>query len=193
MEKWVAEGPARAPDYELLSWDGAMPEAHLEAYVDLVLVMNDAPRDDFEVNDFTLTPKEWREQEEQFAAISGESWTLVARCKSDGALAGLHDVFWAPHEPDFVHVGNTGVRREHRGHALGKWLKAQMTLRILDERPDVEDIRTGNADSNEAMLGINKEMGYRPLLGATGWELMVDAVEKSVADRGIDIPTLTPR
>jgi GNAT superfamily N-acetyltransferase len=193
MEKWVAEGPGRAPDYELLAWDGPIPDEHLEAFVDLVLVMNDAPRDDLELNDFTLTAEEWREGEQQFEAIGGERWTLVARRTTDGAFAGFHDVFWMPHEPLYVQVGATGVRPEHRGHALGKWLKATMTLRVLDERPDAEDIRTGNADSNDAMLGINREMGYRPLLGATGWELQVDVAAKHLADRGIELPAITPR
>lgn len=70
-------------------------------------------------------------------------------------------------------VGSTGVRPEHRGHALGKWLKAAMTLRVLEERPHVTDIRTSNADSNEAMVGINCAMGYRPLLGTATWELLI--------------------
>jgi hypothetical protein len=68
-----------------------------------------------------------------------------------------------------------------------------MTLRILDERPEVDDIRTGNADSNDAMLGINREMGYRPLLATTGWELDVAAAAARLTERGVDIPTLTRR
>jgi GNAT superfamily N-acetyltransferase len=192
MEKWVGEGPGRAPDYELLMWTGAVPDEHLEPFLDLFLVMNDAPRDDYEMNDFTLTPAQWREHEEQLDAIKGEQWTVVARRTSDGALAGFHNVFWYPYAPTHVQVGATGVRPEHRGHALGKWLKATMTLRVMDERPDVADIRTGNADSNDAMLGINREMGYRPLLGATGWELDVDTVAQRLADRGIEIPPLAP-
>jgi hypothetical protein len=47
-------------------------------------------------------------------------------------------------------------------------------LRALDERPSVKEIRTGNADSNDAMLGINRAMGYRPLMSTTTWELTVD-------------------
>ena len=76
-----------------------------------------------------------------------------------------------PAYPKVMWVGSTGVRPEHRGHALGKWMKAAMTLRVLAEKPGVDDIRTGNADSNDAMLAINAAMGYRPLLGVTTWEL----------------------
>lgn len=52
-----------------------------------------------------------------------------------------------------------------------------MTQRVLDERPAVTEIRTGNADSNDAMLGINREMGYRPLIAQTMWELSVEKAE----------------
>jgi GNAT superfamily N-acetyltransferase len=174
MDAWVKQGPVRAPGYKLLVWDGAIPEEHLESFVELMLVMNDAPRDELAVNDFTLTAAEWRETEERTAALGYERWTLVARRRRDGALAGLHDLVWVPELPFAVHIGNTGVRPEHRGQAIGKWLKAAMTLRVLDERPGVVEIRTDNADSNDAMLGINREMGYQPLLGATTWEVAVD-------------------
>ena len=176
LEAWVRDGPVRAEAYDLLAWDGPIPDDHLDAFLDLLLVMNDAPRDELEVNDFTITPEQWREGEREGAAVGQERWFLVARNRRDGALAGLHDIAWVPSYPNAMFIGSTGVRPEHRGHALGKWMKAAMTLRILDERPEVTDIRTGNADSNDAMLGINRAMGYRPLFGVTTWELALAGV-----------------
>lgn len=173
MEAWVRDGPSRASGYELLWWDGDVPEEHLDAFVELMLVMNDAPRDDLELNDFTLTPEEWREGEGRGNAVGQQTWRLVARRKSDGALVGLHDLTWVPAFPAVMWIGSTGVRPEDRGHALGKWLKAAMMLRVLDERPEIHDIRTDNAESNEAMLSINLQMGYRELLAVTTWELKV--------------------
>lgn len=173
LQQWVDQGPARAPGYELMGWDGRCPDEHLEAYVDCVLVLNSAPHDDFELNDFTLTPGQFREEETRSLGLGVEPWVLAARRRSDGVMAGVHDVSWHASRPDRVNVGDTGVRPEDRGHALGKWLKAAMTLRVLVERPGVTSIRTGNADSNDAMLGINTAMGYRPLLGKTVWELDV--------------------
>ncbi|MEO6205198.1 MAG: GNAT family N-acetyltransferase [Mycobacteriales bacterium] len=184
LETWLAEGPGRAPGYALEGWDGACPEADLAGFIDAVLVLNTAPRDDLEMNDFTLTPELFREHEGQQEAIGMVSWTLVVRRLSDNSIAGMHDVFWHPSEPEFVWVGATGVRPEDRGHAIGKWLKAAMTLRVLDERPVVTSIRTGNADSNDAMLGINKAMGYRPLLGQTTWEISTADAAAWLASRG---------
>ena len=190
LERWVAEGPGRAPGYEVFGWDGPVPEEHMETFLDTVLVMNTAPRDDLQINDFTMTADQVREGEKQFAAVKGESWVLVARHIESGEWAGFHDVSWAPSDPNVVWVGATGVRPEHRGHALGKWLKAAMTLRVMDERPEVVDIRTGNADSNDAMLGINKQMGYRPFIATTTWEIPVEKVAAWLAERGVEIPSI---
>jgi len=191
LERWAAEGPGRAPDYELIMWDNVAPEEHLDAWVDLVLVMNTAPRDDLQVNDFTITAEQIREGEKRMAAVGAEEWVVVARRKSDGAFAGFHNVAWMPSDPNVVWVDSTGVKPEHRGHALGKWLKAAITLRVLDERPQVTEIRTGNADSNDAMLGINKEMGYRPFIASTTWEVSVEKATAWLAERGVEIPQLT--
>ena len=185
LERWVAEAATRSADYELIGWDGAVPEEHLANWLELVVVMNTAPRDDLQLNDFTITAEEVREHERVMEAAGYETWVLVARHRTTGEWAGFHDVNWDPDQPQYVYVDSTGVRPEHRGHALGKWLKAAMTLRVLDERPDVTNIRTGNADSNDAMLGINKEMGYRPLLGQTTWELPVETAAAWLADRGL--------
>ncbi len=173
LERWVVEAADRSADYELIGWDGPVPDEYLAEWIDIVLVMNTAPLDDLEINDFTLTPEEVRDEEKIYEATGSEHWVLAARHRATGAWAGFHDVTWNPTQPPYVWVGATGVRPEHRGHALGKWLKAAMTLRILDERPEVESIRTGNADSNDAMLGINKAMGYRALIAETTWELPV--------------------
>ena len=176
LERWVAEAADRAADYELIGWDGPVPDEHVANWLDLVVVMNTAPLDDLDLNDFTVTEEKLRDGERVTAAMGVEDWTLVARHRTTGDWAGFHDVSWDPAQPPFVYVGATGVRPEHRGHALGKWLKAAMTLRILDERPGVTHVRTGNADSNDAMLGINREMGYRPLIGQMTWESSVEAV-----------------
>lgn len=188
LERWVAEAAERSADYELIGWDGPVPDEHVADWLDLVLVMNTAPHDDLEVNDFTFTEEQLRDAERVGAAVKQEDWVLVARHRATGEWAGFHNVGWVPDQPQFVHVGATGVMPEHRGLALGKWLKAEMTLRILDERAEATHVRTGNADSNDAMLGINRLMGYRPLLGQTTWELPVEAATAWLRARGLAIP-----
>lgn len=191
LEQWVADGPVRAAGYEVFGWDNDVPEEHMASFLDAVLVMNTAPRDDLDINDFTLSADEIRESEKQGRAVGYESWQLIARRVSDGAWAGIHDVGWNPADPNTVWVGATGVHPDHRGHALGKWLKAVMTLRVMDQRPNVTAIRTGNADSNDAMLGINKAMGYEPFISVTTWEITTAAAERWLAARGVALPDVS--
>ena len=174
LRQWVEDGPVRAPGYELVGFDGPCP-ADLERQVVAVLdVMNTAPRDELEVEDRHFTVEHFREQERMTEAQGNEGWWLFARHLESGSLVGLTDVHWNPNQPETVWQGNTGVHPEHRGHALGKWLKAAMLERILSERPDAVDVRTGNADSNDAMLGINHALGFRPFIANTTWQVEVD-------------------
>ena len=109
-----------------------------------------------------------------------ERWYLAAKHDDTGRLAGWTEVGWVPDTPQTVWQWGTGVRPEHRGHALGKWLKAVMLQRILDERTDVIDIRTTNADSNDAMLGINHALGFRKLFTNLYWQVTVEKAKAYV-------------
>ena len=174
MQRWVDEGPERAKGYTLFMIDGAMPEDLIERFAELSDVMNTAPRDELDMEDSHITPDQIRQFEASMAAQRIEKWTLFARHDATGELVGYTEVMWNPNRSWVLSQGDTGVRPEHRGHALGKWLKATMILRVLDERPDAKDVRTGNADSNDPMLGINHAMGFKPYLGVTWWNLGVD-------------------
>jgi GNAT superfamily N-acetyltransferase len=168
--------------------DGPYPEDRMPAIIRVMRVMNTAPLDDLDLEDRLVTAEQVRAWERTLEATDTQRWALFAEHADTGDLVGYTEVRWNPSEPKTVWQGDTAVDPAHRGHALGKWLKAAMLERILTERPDVEDIRTGNADSNDAMLGINKQMGYRPFISSTTWEVSVDKVEAWLAERGVDIP-----
>lgn len=170
----------RAPrdEFELGWWIGPYPEEDLAAVCALKEVMNTAPRDSLEVEDWHLTPEMVREQEAALAVRKVERWTLCARHRASGELAGYTEVFWDPSQPDVLWQGDTGVRPKYRGHGLGRWLKAAMAEKAVKDRPQVKRIRTGNANSNAAMLKINYEMGFRPYKDWTLWQVEVERVRE---------------
>lgn len=176
MRRWIDEGPERAPGYELVAIDGRYPDELVEGVCALVEVMNTAPRDDLEVEDMPFTVDYARQFERTLDARGTERWSLFARHVATGELVGYTEVFWSPVQPRTIGQGDTAVRPDHRGRALGKWLKATMLERILHERPDVEDVRTGNADSNDAMLGINRAMGFEPYEAQIVWQVPLERV-----------------
>ena len=160
LEDWVARAKERAEDYELIGFDDRCPDELLEPFVDLVMVMNTAPRDDIEMEDWIETPERFREREEKSLARGVRNWRLIARHKPTGALAGFTELFFPPYSDELAWQEATGVRPQHRDKGLGRWLKAANLLRLMDERPNVKYVDTWNAFSNGPMLGINVAMGF---------------------------------
>jgi GNAT superfamily N-acetyltransferase len=84
---------------------------------------------------------------------------------------GYTALFLQKHRPWQAHQGDTAVDPAHREKGLGRWLKAVNLRRLLDERPAVQVVDTGNASSNEPMLNLNVALGFRPLAEVEGLQL----------------------
>ena len=174
VQRWLDEGPLRAPGYSLISVDGPYPIDLVQAITNLHHVMNTAPRDDF-VEEHDVTVEEIRESEKGLVASGTTRWYIAARHDATGELVGFTELFWNPKDdPRSAWQGGTAVRPEQRGHALGKWLKAANLQRVFEELPQITNIRTYNADSNDAMLGINNALGFRPFYATISWQLPVE-------------------
>lgn len=62
---------------------------------------------------------------------------------------------------DGRHYG-TGVLHEHRGHGLGRWMKAESIRRAREHHPELDGLLTDTADNNHSMRNINDMLGYEP-------------------------------
>jgi hypothetical protein len=60
------------------------------------------------------------------------------------------------------------VLPEHRGHNLGMRIKINNLRRLMSVEHGAARVITGNAGENEAMLRINRALGFRPFV-MTGW------------------------
>lgn len=170
MERWIERASQRASAYHLQYLEIPVPEEHLAQWCEVQHVMHTAPKEDLDFEFETWTPERWRDHEEKMVAAGNNMAAHVAVHSATGDFVGLSDIFLQTHQPEIAWQGDTGVHPEHRNKGLGRWLKAATISRVRAEHPEVDRIDTNNAGSNEAMLGINVEMGYKPILLTSAWQ-----------------------
>ena len=183
VDRWIADGPRRAPGYRLQFVAGRTPAELMERVAEVFNVMNTAPRENMDISDTPVTPDLVRAHEDAIIAAGDDTWAYYAVEEASGRFVGLSNITIRSGMRDRVQVGDTGVYPEHRGRALGKWLKAAITERILAELPEVRWVITWNAGTNDAMLGINTELGFRTVAVHTTWQIPTDQLRARLAGR----------
>jgi GNAT superfamily N-acetyltransferase len=177
VAEWAKLDP---PGYRLERIDDVVPPALMAEYIQASDGINDMPKGDLKMGDWKLTEEQVRDRENWFKQVGTEWWLLVAIDKATGEGAGFSDVTYDPKQPWVIWQQGTGVTRAHRGHKLGLWMKAVMLDRILRERPEARFIRTGNANTNAQMLGINTQLGFKVAWQSMLWQLPIADAKKAV-------------
>jgi GNAT superfamily N-acetyltransferase len=161
VRKLYDEAADAAGDYELVRIVGRTPPELVDAMVELVAAINDAPTDDLDIEDEVFTAERLAAYEEASMAKGCRLYRLVARHKRTGALAGHTVVAVEEKRPTLGDQHDTAVARAHRGHRLGLLLKAGMLLWLAEVEPQLETVDTWNAESNDHMIAVNEALGYR--------------------------------
>ncbi len=180
MAAWIDRRMERASDIRLVQWQGACPERWLPAYIAANNAMNDAPREGIELQDWHFDAK-MVQREEQARQVIGEAPMVMLAVDPSGAPVGATAVMLNLHRPRCSWQYDTVVLPAFRNRGVGRWLKAAMWRRLRDQHPGVTRLRTGNAESNAAMLAINVAMGYRQSHVYTAWQGHIDAYREGLA------------
>jgi GNAT superfamily N-acetyltransferase len=176
IHAWLDQANTLGADFELGLWEGPYPEDKLQAVTQLFELTNQQPLGDLEIEEFHFTPEQLRQQEQMIFARGNQRWTFYILEKSTGKFAGYTETRWHPNRPEILYQDMTGVFPEYRSRGLGRWLKAAMLNKVLADRPTVKYVRTGNADSNAAMLKINNELGFQPYSADALWQVEIEQV-----------------
>lgn len=174
--EWRRIGQERARGFELGFWRGAYPAQYAEAMSALKEVINAAPTDQLEIEEYRWTVEHLRQEEASMAERGVERWTIFTRHSKTGKLVAFTEIFWRPSRPQSVQQGHTVVVAEHRNRGLAKWLKSEMLHWLVSNLPQVMWVRTSNAESNTAMLAINTRIGFRPYKTSTTWQVGLDRI-----------------
>jgi GNAT superfamily N-acetyltransferase len=165
-----------AAGYSLVSWEGDVPDEYCEGLAGVFNAYNDAPHGANE------EPSHWdakRIRERTGTVVRAgllRSHSVAARFDGTGEMAAVSCVVIDPEVPDWGFQQLTAVIRTHRGHRLGLLTKTAMLELLAEREPQVERIATGNAATNQHMIAVNEQLGYRVV--EPGWR----AYEMNVAD-----------
>ena len=163
IEGLHARSGAQASAYELVRREGRTPDDELAAMADLTAAINDAPTDDLDIEDEVFSPERVRGYEDAQLAKGHRLYRVFARHRETGDLAGHTVVVVDGERPQLAEQHDTSVVGAHRGHRLGMLLKTDMNLWLRDVEPQLTEISTWNAESNDFMIGVNEALGYRIL------------------------------
>jgi RimJ/RimL family protein N-acetyltransferase len=166
-----------AAGYSLRSWSGMTPDGLLEQVSALHNAMEDAP------HDASVEPLRWdadrvRKEELQDIEAGMRTNSVAALANDSGEMAALTQVYVDPDQADWGYQGVTAVTRAHRGHRLGMLVKTAMLQRLSELEPRISRVETGNAGSNQYMIAVNEQLGFRVTDTFQNWEIEIAAARK---------------
>lgn len=161
QRRWIDEAPGRDAGYRMVGWVGDCPDEWAEPLARALDAMVDAPIDDMDWTPQAMTQAQVQDRERAWDAQGYDVVTTLALAP-DGSAAGASQLLVSRLRPSLGRQGDTGVVGAHRGHGLGRWLKAENLRRALAHEPAMTVVETFNAARNPHMLAINVEMGFRP-------------------------------
>lgn len=148
--------------YRLASWQGTVPDDLAQTFADSRRAMDDMPMEDTDHGTTTWDVDRVRAAAKAVEQRGDHLHTVVAIDTSHGSIAGFTElVVPGGGTGDAQHYG-TGVLPEHRGHGLGRWMKAESIRRAHEHHPDLDGLLTDTADSNTHMRHISDSLGYLP-------------------------------
>jgi GNAT superfamily N-acetyltransferase len=141
-------------------WDGEPKAAYLAA-IDGI----DVGAGGYEASSYDNLHLAWLEVEivPSLRRLGHRLYRLVARHRASGELAGQTVVAVDGERPELGEQHDTSVVAAHRGHRLGALLKLEMLRWLSEAEPQLREIDTWNAESNDHMIGVNEVLGYRVL------------------------------
>ncbi|MCM2423458.1 GNAT family N-acetyltransferase [Streptomyces sp. RKAG293] len=185
------------PGYRLVSWAGTVPDDLAGTFAASRRAMDDMPMDDTDYGTVVWDVERVRSVAEAVAKRGDLLHTVAAVDVSDGSIAGFSElVVPGDGKGDGQHYG-TGVLPEHRGHGLGRWMKAESIRQARLGHPALAGLLTDTADSNRHMRAINDELGYTATHRSAEYQLDLqgfgDTAEKVIFTQSINAPPVLIR
>jgi len=157
-----------------VSWTGDTPDEYCGPLAEVFNAFNDAPHGENEEPEFWDAKRDpgadgKRRASRAAAQPRHRRYPLTRPGRWPRNSAVLVD----PEASQWGFQQLTAVIRTHRGHRLGLLVKTAMLELLASAEPQIEWIATGNAASNEHMIAVNEQLGYK--VGRAGLAVLRDA------------------
>jgi mycothiol synthase len=147
--------------YRLRSWVGAAPAELLDSFARAREAINDAPfASDEEVA--VWDADRVRDLEAALERRNREIRVTVALDEHDEVVA-FTELRVSRTPGATATTEDTAVVRRHRRKGLGRSVKVESLRLLQEDRPDVTQATTVNAEENRAIRRINEGLGFRPV------------------------------
>ncbi|NEC85464.1 GNAT family N-acetyltransferase [Streptomyces sp. SID12501] len=157
--------------YRLTAWEGVVPPELAQSYADSRRAMDDMPMEDTDYGTVVWDVDRVLAAAQAVAGRGDLLHTVAALDTADGSVVGFSElVVPGDGQGDGQHYG-TAVLPEHRGHGLGRWMKAASIRRARRHHPGLTGLLTDTATGNAPMLAINDELEYVPTHRAVEYQL----------------------
>ena len=179
MKKW--RSALDENEYEIGFWQYPYPENDIEEYV---AIENDfyksVPRDDLDYEPPQITAGELRQKMIVFKEKNLEKPVVWVKHRKTGKFAGFTDVIVILDRPFRIEQQSTVVLNKYRRNGIGRAVKAEMILKLVELYPEAEYLITINAESNRSMLNINREMGFKHHVTMDYWQIPLEQLKTYV-------------
>lgn len=150
------------PGYRLTYWRGTVPDDLAQTFAASRRAMDDMPMEDADHGTTTWDVDRVRAAAKAVEQRGDHLHAVVAIDTRDDSIAGFTELVVPGNGTgDGQHYG-TAVLPEHRGHGLGRWMKAESIRQARGLHPDLGGLLTDTADSNTPMRRISDSLGYVP-------------------------------
>lgn len=157
--------PALPPGWRLMSWRGAAPARLIESYARARAAIDDAPAPGDLVQDGIDVA--WVRAMEATAANRGREIHATVAIDEQDEVGAFTDVRTSAPPSPLASTDDTATVVGARRLGLSTAVKLDSLRALRDARPDVEVVRTTNAEHNTAMRAVNSKVGFVPVLVAT--------------------------
>ena len=165
------ESRRHAADFDIVTWQGAVPEPLLADLAYLHQRMStDIPLGELDITEESFDGPRVRRHEQLAIAMDRALFAAGAVHRPTGRMVAYTDMAVPRAAAQRAYQWNTIVLTEHRGHRLGTLVKLAALRELSEAFPQTRFITTWNAVENAAMIRVNDALGARVNGGGTAWQ-----------------------